>query len=379
MTLREPKSSPTPLTPLAQKLAAQIEASGPISIYDYMAACLYDPEHGYYRRAKPIGREGDFITAPEISQVFGELIGLWACEVWRQMGEPANLRLIELGPGRGTLLADALRALRVAPNFLRNAAIDLVEVSEALRAVQLERLAATGAQLSWHDRLEDVPLGPSIVIANEFLDCLPVRQFVFDETAGGWRERCVDVAANRFKPVPGAAKSLLAAGMAEAKFKSAAEQPDDGAVFEYRPGTADFVRELGKRAAYAPLAALIIDYGYERPSFGETIQAVKQHRFADIFDTPGEADITAHVDFEELKERAEEAGLEVFGPMPMGEWLLRLGLEARASQLLKSASQDEAASLKSGLMRLVDPAQMGVLFKAVALKSGVPRKLLPFS
>ncbi len=375
MTLREPESPVPHLTPLAKKLAAQMAANGPISFYDYMAACLYDPEHGYYRRANAIGRAGDFITAPEISQIFGELIGLWACEVWRQMGEPASLRLIELGPGRGTLMADALRALRVAPGFLKNVTVHLVETSETLRTVQQQRLAAAGAPIAWHDRLEDVPVGPSVLIANEFLDCLSVQQFVFDATGWVWRERCVDFAGGHFEAVLGDVKTPVLALALDGD----AEQPDDGTVFEFRPEIADFIKELAKRASSAPLAALIVDYGYERPSFGDTVQTVKQHRFVDIFDGPGEADITAHVDFAGLKNQAEKAELEAFGPMPMGEWLLRLGLEARANQLLKAASEDEAASLKSGLMRLVDPAQMGVLFKVAAFSSGVPGKLLPFS
>ena len=179
------------LTPLAQKLAARIAAEGPISLHGYMEACLYDPAHGYYKKRDPLGRGGDFITAPEISQVFGELIGLWAGETWRLMGQPDAVRLIELGPGRGTLMADALRALRVLPAFLQCATVHLVETSAPLRAAQEAALGGAPCPVCWHERIEDVPAGAAIVIANEFFDCLPVRQFVFDEAAQLWRERMV--------------------------------------------------------------------------------------------------------------------------------------------------------------------------------------------
>ena len=179
------------LTPLARKLAARIAAEGPISLHGYMEACLYDPAHGYYKKRDPLGRGGDFITAPEISQVFGELIGLWAGETWRLMGQPDAVRLIELGPGRGTLMADALRALRVLPAFLQCATVHLVETSAPLRAAQEAALGGAPCPVCWHERIEEVPAGAAIVIANEFFDCLPVRQFVFDEAAQLWRERMV--------------------------------------------------------------------------------------------------------------------------------------------------------------------------------------------
>ncbi len=180
-------------------LAARIAADGPVSVHDYMEACLYDPEYGYYRRREALGRGGDFITAPEISQVFGELIGLWAGESWRLMGQPGPIRLIELGPGRGTLMVDALRALRVLPAFLNNATIHLVETSQALQAAQEAALASAPCPIAWHETIEEVPAGATIVIANEFVDCLPVRQFVFDEAAETWRERMVAFGEGGFR------------------------------------------------------------------------------------------------------------------------------------------------------------------------------------
>ena len=185
-SMTETKPGPTPL---AKKLAARIAARGPIPFHDYMEACLYDPEHGYYKQREPIGRGGDFITAPEISQVFGEFIGLWAGETWRSMGEPERIRLIELGPGRGTLMSDALRALRVLPDFVSAVSVHLVETSEPMRNEQQMALAGAACPVSWHGELEEVPAGPSIVIANEFFDCLPVRQFAYDAAERLWRER----------------------------------------------------------------------------------------------------------------------------------------------------------------------------------------------
>jgi len=357
-------------TPLARKLAARLAAGGPVSVHDYMEGCLYDPEYGYYRTRAAIGQGGDFITAPEISQVFGELIGLWAGEVWRQMGESAPVRLIELGPGRGTLMADAIRALKVVPGFLAGATIHLVETSKALQEAQSAALAEAPVRMSWHDDIKDVPDGPAILIANEFFDCLPVQQFVFDAAAGGWRERVVGLEGGAFRFVVGPFVKIP-----QGLDSTATNEIEDGAVFEHRPAVSGIIDAF---AARSPFAALIIDYGYSRPSFGDTLQAVRAHRFAGVFDAPGQSDLTAHVNFLQLKQAAADAKMEAFGPMPMGEWLLRLGLEARVRQLLGRASQNEADEMRSRVARLVDPAQMGVLFKVLVLANGVSAPPPPF-
>ena len=355
-------------TPLAKRLAARIASGGPIPVYDYMEACLYDAEYGYYRKRAAIGQGGDFITAPEISQIFGELIGLWAGEVWRQMGEPSPVHLIELGPGRGVLMADALRALKVVPGFLSAAAVHLVESSQALAEVQQAALAKAPVRLCWHSDISDVPAGASIVIANEFFDCLPVRQFVFEGGAGKWRERMVSFEDGAFRFADGPFAEPPPRGADAAGL-------EHGAIIECRPAVQAMIDAF---AARSPLAALIIDYGYSRLSSGDTVQAVKGHRFAGLFDAPGESDITAHVDFLALKEAAAGARLNAFGPMPMGEWLLRLGLEARLGQLVARASDEEAADMRSRVARLADPAQMGALFKVLALTHGFPAVPPPF-
>ena len=359
--------SHTESTPLAKKLAARIAGGGPIPVHDYMEACLYDAEYGYYRKRAAIGQGGDFITAPEISQIFGELIGLWAGEVWRQMGEPSPIHLIELGPGRGVLMADALRALKVVPGFLSAATVHLVESSRALAEVQQAALAKAPVRLCWHDDIKDVPAGASIMIANEFFDCLPVRQFVFDGDAGKWRERMVSFEEGAF---------CFSDGSFAAPPHGAGEAGlEHGAILEHRPAAQGVIDAF---AARSPLAALIVDYGYSRPSSGDTVQAVKNHSFAGLFDAPGESDVTAHVDFLALKHAAAQAGLGAFGPMPMGEWLLRLGLEARLGQLLARASDEDAADMRSRVARLADPAQMGALFKVLTLTHGVSAPPPPF-
>jgi NADH dehydrogenase [ubiquinone] 1 alpha subcomplex assembly factor 7 len=387
------------LTPLGQKLAARIAAEGPISLHGYMEACLYDPAHGYYKKRDPLGRGGDFITAPEISQVFGELIGLWAGETWRMMGQPDAVRLIELGPGRGTLMADALRALRVLPAFLQCATVHLVETSAPLRAAQEAALGGAPCPVFWHERIEDVPAGAAIVIANEFFDCLPVRQFAFEEAAQAWRERMVAFRDGGFVlelgEVPPHSVSLpegredprtirsensgVPSPFGEKdRMRGDFPNPEDGAIAEICPGATAILQSFAARTADAPLAALIIDYGYSCPASGDTVQAVSQHRFAGLFDAPGEADLTAHVDFSDLVQQAKALGLTPSGPMPMGEWLLRLGLEARAHQLLRRASAEQAVELRGRITRLVDPAQMGALFKTVVLTAGIPGSLPPF-
>ncbi len=300
-----PNATQAELTPLAQKLAARIAVEGPIALHDYMEACLYDPAHGYYRKRDPLGRGGDFLTAPEISQVFGELIGLWAGETWRIMGEPSAVRLIELGPGRGTLMADALRALRVLPAFLQGATVHLVETSAPLRAAQEAALAGAPCPVCWHDSIEDVPAGAAIIIANEFFDCLPVRQFVFDEAAQLWRERMVAFKDGGFElelgpdgvevpphpvllPEGRRDPRILAEGSSSVlsplgerdRVRGDFPAVEDGAIAETRPGIAGVLRSFAARAAGAPLAALIVDYGYSQPASGDTVQAVKQHRFA---------------------------------------------------------------------------------------------------
>jgi len=349
-------------TPLAERLKARIARGGPISVANYMDACLADARAGYYRTRQPIGLKGDFITAPEISQIFGELLGLWAVAVWQSMGEPSHVVVAELGPGRGTLMADAVRAWRSVSKFLESVTIALVEISPSLRETQRATLRGAPASVRWHDSIEDVPQGPLIVIANEFIDALPVRQFVREGSI--WRERCVTVCRN------GDLAFTLGKTIKDGDLPEAARGLDfpDGAIFETRPAAASVLAALAARAARAPLAALFIDYGHEQSGSGDTLQAVYRHKFADPLAMPGEIDLTAHVDFGEMKRSAKLLGLDTYGPMPQGEFLLKLGLEARRDRLLRGARPDQREAIVSGA-RLADPRAMGVLFKALSLAS----------
>jgi NADH dehydrogenase [ubiquinone] 1 alpha subcomplex assembly factor 7 len=348
---------------LAARLKARIANEGPLSLEAYMEACLSDPSGGAYAARQPIGRQGDFITAPEISQIFGELIGLWAVAVWRSMGEPDPIVVAELGPGRGTLLADALRAWRAAPKFLEGVSVALVETSPVMAEAQRQALQAAPVPLRWCAKLNEVPKGPLILLANEFIDALPIRQFV--RRGEFWRERRVGLdGKGGFAFVEGGPAMLDdQPGRANADFVP------EGAICETRPAAMALVGEIARRAAEAPVAALIIDYGHDESGFGDTLQAVRGHRFADPLVAPGEADLSAHVDFAELKREAEILGLSAYGPVPQGAFLLKLGLAERRDRLLQSASPEQKAAIASGAARLVDPTQMGLLFKVMALSS----------
>jgi SAM-dependent MidA family methyltransferase len=346
-------------TPLETKIRARIAARGPIPVAEYMAMCLADPQHGYYMTRDPFGARGDFVTAPEVSQMFGELIGVWIAAVWQQMGSPAPVRIVELGPGRGTLMRDALRALKVMPALLKAATVHLVEISPALKAKQQETLRGAAAPVAWHASLDNVPEGPAIVVANEFFDALPVRQAV--KTAGDWRERCVGIDAGKLVFAPGEAVAGL-----DTRLPASARNAPDGAIFEWRDE--DDAAALGKRIARHGGAALVIDYGHAASAVGDTLQALGRHAFADPLATPGELDLTAHVDFEALDRAATSAGAPTFGPITQGELLRRLGIETRAAKLKEKASPDAAARIDAALARLIGTgtSEMGALFKAVA-------------
>ena len=329
-------------------LAGRIRSAGPISVADYMDAVA----QAYYARGEVFGAAGDFVTAPEISQVFGELIGLWCAVVWRNMGAPASFRLVECGPGRGTLMNDLLRAAARAPGFAAAAEIHLVERSPTLRAKQRDLLK--DQSVSWHDELSTVPPGPLILVANEFLDALPIRQF--ELTAAGWMERYVDLdQAGRFIFVlkPGDPQPAPAAKI--------------GATFEVSPAITGFAYQVAARVARNQGAALLIDYGHKATAVGETLQAVKKHKPCGVLETPGEADLTAHVDFAAVAKAARTEGALVLGPLEQGIWLERLGIKLRGLQLAKDKAPEIARAVESGVRRLVAPDAMGALFKVMAI------------
>ncbi len=346
---------------LAERLRRRIARDGPIPVAEYMASCLGDPTDGYYRRGDPLGAGGDFTTAPEISQMFGELLGLWSAELWRRQGSPDPVRLVELGPGRGSLMVDALRAVAAAlPGFRAALRLHLVETSPALRAVQSERLAA--ATPSWHDTLHQVPPGPLVLLANEFFDALPIRQFV--RVADGWADRLVDVGPERegFRFATGTTgisiDDLLPATVRAAPI---------GAIAEACPSARALVAEVARRVAAEGGGALIVDYGPAASAAGDSLQAVRRHRYHPVLATPGEADLTAHVDFASLLDAARAAGAAGHGPLTQTILLGRLGIEARLAKLMAAANDDRRRSLVAEFRRLTDDDRMGGLFKAIAI------------
>ncbi len=344
---------------LGEHLKERIRREGPISVADYIEACA----DAYYATGEVFGAGGDFITAPEISQTFGEIVGLWCAVTWQALGAPKTFRLIECGPGRGTLMADALRAASRVPGFTDAARIHLVERSPKLREKQ--RAALKGALVTWHDDIEEVPAGLAVVVANEFLDALPIRQW--EKTERGWIERAVDAAPDgtlHFTLGNSSSARSAARDLDIPLTVSADAAP--GAIFETSPATLDWTRRLAARLTEHGGAALVIDYGHTKTAIGDTLQAVKAHRYHSPLADPGEADITAHVDFEAVATAAREMGAKVFGPTPQGAWLTRLGVTVRGAQLAAGKDELKAREIRGGVERLIAPEGMGLLFKALA-------------
>ena len=345
--------------PLLTTLRAIIAAEGPIGIDRYMSLCLTDPEDGYYTTRDPLGRAGDFITAPEISQIFGELIGLWTAAIWQQLGSPGAFRLIELGPGRGTLMMDALRALNVLPACRAAAAIDLVEISPILMRQQQETLTRHHPDLTiaWHTTLDAVPDDmPTIIIANEFFDALPIRQWVY--RAGCWRERCV--------ALDGAGLKFIETSRDDTPDRPGAAE---GAIMETSAAATATAKDIGYRLGRSGGACLVIDYGHCDAGIGDSLQAVSRHGYAPILDNPGTADLTAHVDFAGLARAFAATGLDIHGPVTQGRWLGELGAGKRAERLMAGRDHAAMATISQGLRRLIDPMAMGSLFKVMAASS----------
>jgi len=330
-------------------------------VWRYMELCLTHPEHGYYVSRDPLGREGDFTTAPEVSQMFGELLGLWAASVWRAIGSPPMLRLVELGPGRGTMMADALRALRVLPPLYQSLSVHMVEISPVLR--ERQRATLTGVRnIDWHDNIDEVPEGPAVIFANEYFDVLPIHQVVKRET--GWHERVIKL-DDGGKLIFGAADAPTP--RFEVLLPPLVRAAPVGAVFEWRPDVE--IMKIARRVRDQDGAALIIDYGHLRSDAGDTFQAIARHSFTDPLKNPGQADVTAHVDFQALMRAAEDIGARAHGPVTQGEFLKRLGIETRAVTLMGKTTPEVSADISSALKRLTDSGRggMGSMFKVLAI------------
>jgi SAM-dependent MidA family methyltransferase len=343
------------VTTLKAEIIDLIRQEGPIGIGRYMALALGHPRHGYYMTRDPLGAEGDFTTAPEISQMFGELIGLWAAHAWQAMGAPARFRLVELGPGRGTLMADMLRATRIVPGFHAALSIHLVETSPVLRARQATTLQ--GFDPVWHDTVDGALDGPVIAVANEFLDALPLDQFVM--TKDGWRERLVGIGDD----------GDLAFGLAAVSEDTLRIAAPAGSIFEQPTIALDIVGQLADHLASAGGAALLVDYGAMRSGFGDTLQAMKRHEFVDPLAEPGDADLTVHVDFERVGQAGLKAGAALHGPATQRDFLVALGLPQRAQALSLKANAEQRTAISDAFDRLIASGEtgMGDLFKVLAL------------
>ncbi|HEY4919807.1 MAG TPA: SAM-dependent methyltransferase [Xanthobacteraceae bacterium] len=351
--------------PLEADIRRLIALAGPMPVSEFMGLCLGHPQHGYYITHDPIGASGDFTTSPEISQMFGELVGLWAAAVWRRLGAPGNVRLIELGPGRGTMMADILRAANVMREFRQAVAVHLVETSPTLIARQKQVLGNPNVSITWHASLADIPDGPAIIVANEFFDALPVNQAV--KQADGWHERVIGIDG----------KGNLAFGLAPDPMKffdqtlpPQVRMAEVGSIYEWRSDAQAL--EVGRRVVRGGGgAALLVDYGHLDGMVGDTFQALRGQRKADPLIAPGFADVTAHVDFQALGSAAESIGARVHGPLDQATFLRRLGIEQRAVNLKAVAPPDKAKAVDVALGRLTagGPTGMGTMFKVMGLSA----------
>ncbi|MCU0882545.1 MAG: SAM-dependent methyltransferase [Hyphomonadaceae bacterium] len=360
MQTRPPRDLSIPATALETRLVDQIVRGGPISVDHFMQAALLDPDHGYYTTANPVGAQGDFITAPEVHQMFGELIGLWLAQCWIDIGSPAAFDLVEFGPGRGTLMADALRAASRVPGFKDAAQIGLWEINPHLRALQAQALEPSGKSISWADRPADLfSGGPVLLVANEFLDCVPIRQLVHVD--GRLCQRLVGVNGE------GRLDFTLGPPLSQAP------PSPEGTVFERMENLHHFIGDLCTMATAVPVRALFIDYG-SSDQFGDSLQAVWRHTRIHPLDRVGQADLTAHVDFGHVRRFIERStlgagGARVTGPVTQGDFLRALGIEMRA-QALATANRQRAPEIMAALERLTGGTAMGSLFQVICLASG---------
>lgn len=337
------------MTPIEALLRRQIEATGPVTLAEYMALCLSHPEHGYYTTRDPLGKAGDFVTAPEISQMFGELLGLALAQAWVEQGSPSPFILAELGPGSGQLMSDALRAASRAPGFSEAADLWLVETSPVLRAEQAKRLP----QPNWVENIDGLPDGSLFLLANEFFDALPIRQYHLQSNR--WREAVVGVEDDK-----------LTLGLKS--LPESVEDAPEGAIRERCPSGEAFAGAIAKRIADHGGAAIIVDYGYEQPipEGADTFQAVREHAYVDPLSHPGATDLTAHVHFGALANAAQNMGAATSKLITQGDLLTSLGIGARAANLARSAP-DQLDIIEAALKRLTHADEMGSLFKALAI------------
>jgi SAM-dependent MidA family methyltransferase len=353
------------MNPLGEKIAGLIRAAGPISVADYMAICLFDPDRGYYTTREPFGAKGDFVTAPEVSQMFGELVAVWLVQAWRVSGSPMAVTIAEIGPGRGTLMKDVVRTIgRIAPDLAAGADFALIEASPRLNAIQQETLRDSEPAFTWHATLDTLPDRPLFIVGNEIFDALPFRQFVSHD--GKWLEHAIGLdASGSFQ------FGIGTASLATDALPDAGKNAPDGTIFEIAPAREALMSSIATRIAARGGTGIFFDYGHLTPGLGDTFQAVRKHRSEGVFDNPGEADLTSHVNFSALAGVARSHGLETH-MMTQGEFLLGMGLLERAGRLGQAADDTAREKITADVERLAGPDQMGKLFKVLAiLPSGI--------
>ncbi|PWJ75783.1 SAM-dependent MidA family methyltransferase [Pseudaminobacter salicylatoxidans] len=348
------------MTGLKQRIADLVLASGPLSVADYMALCLFDPKQGYYTTREPFGTEGDFTTAPEISQMFGELVAIWLRTAWDAAGRTSPFVLAEIGPGRGTLMKDMLRTLsKLDPAFAAQASVAMVETSPRLTDIQKRTLGDAAARASWHHSVDALPHLPLFIVGNELFDAIPIRQFV--RAGGAWRERAIDLDdAGNLRFVAGAGS------VDPALLPTDAATAPEGAVVEVAPARSALMETIAARISSSGGAGLFIDYGYLEPGVGDTLQALRKHRYEDVLESPGEADLTSHVDFHALAMAARVHGLAPHFAT-QGDFLLGMGLLERAGSLGAPLDAAGREKIHSEVERLAGPDAMGNLFKVLAV------------
>lgn len=353
-------------TPLAERLKRQIAFSGPISVTEYMATCLFDPDLGYYTTRQPFGRGGDFVTAPEVSQMFGELVAIWAVLAWRDMGRPTPFVLAEIGPGRGTMMVDILRTIRqVDENCASASQICMIEASTRLAAIQRETLNDDAERIEWLAEVDALPELPVVLVGNELFDALPIRQFF--KVGDQWLQRMVSLDGEGELTFATGVSSLAGPDLPDGE-----KTEPEGAIFEMAPAREALTETIAARIVRDGGAALFFDYGHLQPGFGDTLQAVSQHRFVDVLENPGEADLTSHVDFAALAAVARHAGAET-ACLTQGEFLTRMGIVERARRLGTAADAASRERIERDLDRLVGDENMGELFKVMTIYPGQAR------
>ena len=352
------------MSKLEKVIQDTINKTGPITVAKFMELSLGHPQFGYYTTRDPIGTEGDFVTSPEISQIFGELIALWSATCWEQMNSPERVEIIECGPGRGTLMTDFLRTSKAIPEFDKAINLHFLETSPILKDRQSKML--NGVSIKWHNSLDTVPIGPTILIANEFLDALPVHQLV--KTPEGWAERRINRANKGFVFITDKPSYKT-----KAKIPESLHNAVTGSVYEYSSAALEVADKLVQRFKAAPGYALFIDYGNDQYETGDTLQAVKAQSYTDILLNPGEVDLTAHVNFAALSEHIKGHGVSTLGPISQASFLISLGIFHRTRDLIKDANPDQTRILTSGTGRLINFHQMGALYRVfVAMGTDLP-------